>query len=92
MKCLLCPTEIDELREFPTTIGPQGQKIEDIMGRWKHSQSLATWTHVALTAQKPGGSMSILSGHICPGHLVSPGSVALVALVATSTSKPREPK
>ena len=87
MKCLLCPVEIDELKDFPITIGPQGQKIEDIMGKWNHSQALAKWTHVALTAQKPSGSMSILSGHICPAHPVSPGSVALVAAPAEAPPK-----
>jgi hypothetical protein len=80
MKCLLCPAEIDELKAFPPTPGPQGQMIEDIIGKWNHSQALVTWTHVALTAQKGGGSMSILSGHVCPAHPVKPGSVALVAM------------
>jgi hypothetical protein len=79
MKCLLCPVEIDELKTFPSSIGPQGQKIEDVMGQWQHSQALAGWTHVALTAQKSAGSMSLLSGHICPAHPVKPGSVALTA-------------
>jgi hypothetical protein len=87
MKCLLCPIEIDELKEFPATRGPQGQVIEDIMGRWNHSQALNQWVHVALTAQKPGGSMSILSGHICPAHPIQPGSVALMA--APETTAPR---
>jgi len=87
MKCLLCPIEIDELKEFPATRGPQGQVIEDIMGRWNHSQALNQWTHVALTAQQPGGSMSILSGHICPAHPIQPGSVALVAAPVAVASK-----
>ena len=86
MKCLLCSVEIDELKEFPATRGPQGQVIEDIMGRWNHSLALNQWTHVALTAQKPGGSMSILSGHICPAHSVQPGSVALVAAPTIAAS------
>ena len=87
MKCLLCPVEIDELKAFPSTPGPQGQMIEDIMGKWNHSQALIAWTHVALTAQMPGGSMSILSGHICPAHPVKPGSVALVAAPVAETPK-----
>ena len=87
MKCLLCPTEIDELKAFPSTPGPQGQMIEDIMGKWNHSQALVAWTHVALTAQKGGGSMSILSGHICPAHPVKPGSVALVAAQVAAAPK-----
>ena len=87
MKCLLCPVEINELKAFPVTIGPQGQKIEDVMGQWQHAQDLARWTHVALTAQMPGGSMSILSGHVCPAHPVKPGSVALVAVPAEVVAK-----
>jgi hypothetical protein len=87
MKCLLCPTEIDELKAFPPSPGPQGQMIEDILGKWEHSKALTTWTHVALTAQMPGGSMSILSGHICPAHPVKPGSVALVAAPVAAAPK-----
>ena len=87
MKCLLCPAEIDELKAFPPSPGPQGQMIEDVMGKWNHSQLLVTWTHVALTAQKGGGSMSILSGHICPAHPVKPGSVALVAAPVETAPK-----
>ena len=87
MKCLLCPTEIDELKAFPPSPGPQGQMIEDVMGKWNHSQALVAWTHVALTAQKGGGSMSILSGHICPAHSVKPGSVALVAAPVAAAPK-----
>lgn len=87
MKCLLCPAEIDELKAFPPSQGPNGQLIEDIMGKWQHSQVLVTWTHVALTAQKGGGSMSILSGHICPAHSVKPGSVALVAAPVEAAPK-----
>jgi len=90
MKCLLCPAEIDELKAFPPTPGPQGVMIENIIGKWEHSQLLVTWTHVALTAQKGGGSMSILSGHICPAHPVNPGSVALVAAQVAAAPKPVE--
>jgi len=87
MKCLLCAVEIDELKAFPPSPGPQGQMIEDVMGRWNHSQALLAWTHVTLTAQKSGGSMAILSGHICPAHPVNPGCVALMAVSAVVSSK-----
>jgi hypothetical protein len=87
MKCLICSVEIDELKAFPPAPGPNGQPIEDVMGKWTHSQALLTWTHVALTAQKGGGSMSILSGHICPAHPVEPGSVALAAAPAVVAVK-----
>jgi hypothetical protein len=87
MKCLLCPIEINELKEFPATVGPQGQLIEDVLGRWNHSQALAGWTHVSLSAQAGGGSMSILSGHICPEHSVTAGSIALVAASSPTMAK-----
>jgi hypothetical protein len=90
MKCLLCSAEIDEVKVFPPMPGPHGQMIEDVVGKWNHSQVLVTWTHVALTAQKGGGSMSILSGHICSAHPVKPGSVALVAAPVAAVSKPTE--
>jgi hypothetical protein len=90
MKCLLCPAEIDELKAFPPSPGPQGQMIEDVMGKWNHSQALVAWTHVALTAQKGGGSMSILSGHVCPAHTIKPGSVALVAAQVAAAPKAAE--
>jgi len=79
MKCLLCPTEIDELKGFPPTVGPGGVQIEDTLGKWKHSQSVAAWTHVTLTAQVPAGSVTILSGHICPAHAISPEGIGLSA-------------
>jgi len=89
MKCLLCAVEIEENKAFPPMPGPQGQMIEDIVGKWNHSQKLVLWTHVALTAQTGGGSMAILSGHICPAHPVKPGSVALVATsVETAKAAP----
>ena len=87
MKCLLCPIEIDELKSFPSTPGPQGQMIEDVVGKWKHGLLLAEWTHVALTAQMGGGSMSILSGHVCPAHTIKPGCVALVAAPVAAAPK-----
>lgn len=91
MKCLLCEQTIDETKEFPASVGPQGQQIEDVMGRWKHSQALAAWTHVALTAQVGGGTLVVLSGHVCPAHAVKAGSIALVAIKAERLAPPPAP-
>ena len=73
MKCLLanCPNEIDELKEFPATVGPGGQLIEDTLGKWRHAQAVGAWTHVTLTAQVSAGNVMVLSGHVCPVHLVT---------------------
>ena len=77
MRCLLCPSEIDDKREFPIVKGPQGQDIQDTLGMFNHVTALGKWTHVTLTAQKGAGTEVLLSGHICPSHTVSPGAVAL---------------
>lgn len=79
MKCLVCPSEIDELKEFPPTIGPGGVQIEDTLGKWKHSQTVGAWTHVTLTAQISAGTVTILSGHVCPAHPVTPDSIVIIA-------------
>ena len=86
MKCLICSIEIDDKKEFHGAVGPQGQQIEDVLGKFNHAQELGKWTHVTLTAQKAVGSVTILSGHICPVHNVAEGCIALVTLaVAPST-------
>ena len=93
MKCLICSNEIDELKAFPSALGPSGQVIEDVMGQWKHQQALGTWTHVMLTAQTGGGSLTVLSGHICPAHPVKAGSVALIgATIPPSPSSKQDGK
>ena len=68
MKCFLCSQEIDEKRNFPTAKGPNGQIIEDVVGRMLLAQELSTWVQVTLTAQVQGGCKTIFSGHICPKH------------------------
>ena len=83
MRCLLCPNEIDDKREFPIVRGPQGQEIQDTLGMFNHVTALGKWIHVTLTAQKGAGTETLLSGHVCPSHPVSPGRIAL-ALPPTS--------
>lgn len=70
MKCLLCPKEIDEVKSFQVPGPVAGQNLEDQIGRAKHVAELAAWNHLTLTAQEPGGSRVLLSGHACPAHLV----------------------
>lgn len=79
MKCLVCSTEIDELKEFPATPGPGGQLIEDTLGKWKHSQAVGAWTHVTLTAQVSAGTVTVLSGNVCPAHFVTAANIMLAA-------------
>ena len=79
MKCLVCASTIDERKAFPPTVGPGGVQIEDTLGRWKHAQAVGAWTHVTLTAQVSGGSKTILSGHVCPNHLISNDGIQLAA-------------
>ena len=63
--------------------GPQGQQVQDTLGMFNHTTALGKWTHVTLTAQKGTGTEVLLSGHVCPSHAVSPGSITL-ALPPTS--------
>ena len=77
MRCLLCPNEIDDKREFPYVDGPNGTKIQDTLGMFNHVTALGRWIHVTLTAQKGTGTETLLSGHVCPSHAVSPGSIIL---------------
>ena len=86
MKCLICSAEIDELREFPPTVGPGGVQIEDTLGRWKHSQAVGAWTHLTLTAQVPAGTVTVLSGHICPAHVISSDGIALAAKTSSASA------
>ena len=77
MKCLICPAEIDELKEFPATPGLGGQLIEDTLGKWKHAQAVRAWTHVTLTAQVSAGTVTVLSGNVCPAHPVTAEGIML---------------
>ena len=77
MRCLLCSNEIDDKREFPFVDGPNGQRIQDTLGMFNHTTSLGKWIHVTLTAQKFSGTEVLLSGHVCPAHGVSPGSISI---------------
>ena len=87
MKCLVCSAEIDELKEFPAAVGPQGQLIEDTLGKWKHVQAVGGWTHVTLTAQVSAGTVTVLSGNVCPAHPVTAESIMLAAVTAGRKSK-----
>lgn len=88
MKCLICTTEIDELKEFPAEVGPGGQLIEDTLGKWKHAQAVGAWTHVTLTAQVSAGTITVLSGNVCPAHPVSAESLILATKVCDPKLSP----
>ena len=75
MRCLMCSTEIDENKDFHVR-GPQGQDLDDIVGRLRHTTELGRWTHLTLTAQY-SFTQVLLSGHVCPGHEISPGRIGL---------------
>jgi len=76
MKCLVCPTEIDEVKEFPpVVIG--GKEVPDAVASAKHAAELATWEHVTVTVSRGGGQATVLNGHTCPEHALVEGSVGL---------------
>ena len=68
MKCLACPAEIDELRQFASAVDARGQVVEDALGKLQHRQALAGWTHVFITAQTGAGARTLVAGHVCPAH------------------------
>jgi len=68
MKCIICPSEIDESKTFPPIEGPGGRPIDDLTGRLSHARQLERWTSMTITAQAPGGCKTIRSGHLCPAH------------------------
>ena len=84
MKCLMCPNEIDENKDFRVK-GPQGQDLDDIVGRLRHVEDLSHWTHLTLTAQY-SYTQVLLSGHVCPSHRIEPGRIGLME-VAISAPK-----
>ena len=96
MKCLICSNTIDDKKDF-TVKGPQGQDLDDTVGRLRHFDELGRWTHVTLTAQF-SFTQVLLSGHVCPAHKVEPGRIGLVeaapavpAQAAAPTATPQAP-
>ena len=96
MKCLICASTIDDKKDF-TVKGPQGQDLDDTVGRLRHFDELGRWTHVTLTAQF-SFTQVLLSGHVCPAHKVEPGRIGLVeaapavpAQAAAPTAAPHAP-
>jgi hypothetical protein len=75
MNCLICSNKIDDKKDF-TVKGPQGQDLDDTVGRLRHFDELGKWIHVTLTAQH-AYTQVLLSGHVCPSHRVVPGGIAL---------------
>ena len=82
MKCLICASMIDDKKDF-TVKGPQGQDLDDTVGRLRHFDELGKWTHVTLTAQL-SFTQVLLSGHVCPAHKVEPGRLSLVEAAPAS--------
>jgi hypothetical protein len=94
MKCIICPSEIDEAKVVPTIEGPSGRPIEDIAGKMKLARELEKWTCASITAQVPGGCKTIRSGHLCPAHNVDNLNFSLdIPIIATvaapSTASPK---
>ena len=90
MKCLICANTIDDKKDF-TVKGPQGQNLDDVVGRLRHFEELGKWTHITLTAQL-AYTQVLLSGHICPAHKAVPGGIGLVdAVVPAQVPVPTPP-
>jgi hypothetical protein len=90
MKCLICTNTIDDKKDF-TVKGPQGQDLDDVVGRLRHFGELGRWTHVTLTAQL-SYTLVLLSGHLCPAHKAVPGGIGLVdAVIPAQAAVPAPP-
>jgi hypothetical protein len=94
MKCLICENAIDDKKDF-TVKGPQGQDLDDVVGRLRHFEELGRWTHVTLTAQL-AYTQVLLSGHVCPAHRAVPGGIVLadagISAQVPLASPPPSPK
>lgn len=65
MKCLLCSSEIDELKAFPDVdIG--GRMVPDDVNKARHAQELSAWEQVTVSVLRNGGNEQLLVGMTCP--------------------------
>jgi len=73
MKCLLCPTEIDEKREFKPEISKHtGKLVFDEEGQRQHAHDLSQWEQVKVSATRGmHGDVELLVAHVCPQHILS---------------------
>jgi hypothetical protein len=66
MKCLICPNEIDDKREFlPSYSEELRRMIYDEAGQRAHAMEQNRWQQVELCLG-PCGEVTILLGHLCP--------------------------
>jgi hypothetical protein len=65
VKCLLCPAEIDELKEFPDVM-VGGRPLPDDIAKAKHAEALSTWEQVTVSVLRDGGNKQLLVGMTCP--------------------------
>jgi len=69
MKCFVegCPSEIDELKEFPVKYGPKGVTDEHETAQRAHAAELERWTFM-LIVKRGAGDEAVAHGHVCPDH------------------------
>lgn len=70
MKCMVtgCKSEIDELKEFPVTFSPKGEREYDEAGQRAHAAALEEWTFFTIHRRVAHFDDPIETGHICSGH------------------------
>jgi hypothetical protein len=83
MKCLLCPAEIDELKEIPGPLlgASDLDKAKAEIAQREHSAKLNAWRFMFLRLDE-GNSLAedkdLVQGHICPAHAgLKPGDVSI---------------
>jgi len=88
MKCLLCPSTVDESLAVPKIEGPGGVMVYDVGARLRLIRELERWTHVTLTAQLPGDCRTLASGHVCSKHDLRRLTVVEQALAEETSALP----
>lgn len=66
MKCLMCPGEFDDLKEFPKVyVESLRAEFYDEAGRRAHSAEQSRWQQIEVVLGACG-EVSVMQGHICP--------------------------
>lgn len=88
MKCLVCPSEIDDKKQIPHAVDHNGnlvsgpgspeERMRAEIAQRDHSRHLNAWRQVLVTLDEGNdrGGALLLQGHICSGHAsLGPGDI-----------------
>lgn len=74
MNCIArgCTASIEETWETPM-LAVEGKQVVNTTEQARRQEAVAAWGHVAVVA----GQTTVLSGHTCPKHALTPENVSL---------------